>query len=78
MPGINDLLVGIATDARVARKFRDNPSAVIASSGLSNVEESVLLSRDPRMIQASLNAAALKDSLKAADGDTVWTVVVVL
>lgn len=78
MPAMNELLVKIATNAAMAKKFRENPNAVIRDEQLSDVEESVLLSRDPRLIQSSLHAAALKDSLAAADGDTVWTVIVVL
>lgn len=77
MPGLNDLLVNIATDARLAKDFRTHPSRVIERAGLSGVEESVLLSRDARLIQSALQSAALKDSLAAAD-DTVWTVIVVL
>ena len=78
MPEMNDFLLKLATDARVARKFRENPSAVIAGSNLSGVEESVLLSRDPRLIQSTLHSSALKESLAAAGDDTVWTVIVVL
>ena len=78
MPGINDLLVSIATDANVARRFRTNPQSVMTESRLSNIEESVMLARDPNRIQSSLHASALKDSLAAAGDDTVWTVIVVL
>ncbi|PYB77216.1 MULTISPECIES: hypothetical protein [Rhizobium] len=78
MPAIDKLLVDIATNASTAKKFRENPLAVINNSNLSPVEESVLLSRDPKLIQSTLHAAALKNSLKAADGETVWTVVVVI
>ena len=78
MPALNDLLVNIATDANVARRFRESAPAVIAGSRLTDVEESVLLSRDPKLIQSALHSSALKDSLKAAADDTVWTVIVVL
>ena len=78
MPGINDLLVSIATDANVARRFRTSPQSVMTEARLSNIEESVLLSRDPKLIQSSLHASALKDSLASAADDTVWTVIVVL
>jgi len=78
MPALNDLLVSVSTDANFARRFRENAPAVIAGARLSAIEESVLLSRDPRLIQSSLQASALKESLAAADGETVWTVVVVL
>ncbi|MEM7720910.1 MAG: hypothetical protein AAF376_00920 [Pseudomonadota bacterium] len=77
MPALNDLLVGVATDAQVLRRFRDDPSRVAADFNLNDIEESVLLSRDPKLIQSSLHSAALKGSL-AANGDTVWTVIVVL
>jgi hypothetical protein len=75
---LSSLLVNIATDANVARRFRQDPHAVIAGAQLSDLEESVLLSRDPKQIQASLHSAALKESLRAAADDTVWTVIVVL
>ncbi|MGF9693158.1 MULTISPECIES: hypothetical protein [unclassified Rhizobium] len=78
MPAIDKLLVSIATDGTTAKKFRDNPQAVIAAANLSPIEESVLLSRDPNMIQSALHSAALKGSLKAAADDTVWTVIVIL
>jgi hypothetical protein len=78
MPAMSDVLVKVATNANFARLYRENPAAVIAGAGLSSVEESVLLSRDPRQIQSALQASALKSSLAAADGDTVWTVIVVL
>jgi hypothetical protein len=75
---MDKLLVDIATNGATAKRFRENPSAVIAAANLSAVEESVLLSRDPKMIQSALHSAALKNSLKAAGDDTVWTVIVVL
>ncbi len=78
MPPMDKLLVDIATNGTTAKRFRENPAAVIANANLSAIEESVLLSRDPKMIQSALHSAALKDSLKAAGDDTVWTVVVVL
>ncbi len=78
MPAMDKLLVDIATNGATAKRFRDNPAAVIAAANLSAVEESILLSRDPKMIQSALHSAALKGSLKAAGDDTVWTVIVVL
>ncbi len=55
---------------RTAKRFRDNPAAVIAAANLSAVEESILLSRDPKMIQSALHSAALKGSLNAAGATT--------
>lgn len=77
MPGLNDLLVKIATDPQTAKDFRLRPSRVIQEAQLNGIEESVLRSRDPRLIQSTLQSAALRDSLAAAD-DTVWTVIVVI
>jgi hypothetical protein len=78
MPGMNELLVRVATDARASRRFRERPQELLAGSGLTGVEETVLLSRNPELIQAALHTEALKDSLKNTQGDATWTVIIVL